>query len=118
MKVVLKGISQDVDLENPKVMQNFLVHVDTETGREFRVPVDEETVKKLLAWVGSHSPAASPEPEGPPTEDDLEGATEFSAEGEEPENEGLISEELEVPEDEMPPEDEEGPGSEDEVKSL
>jgi hypothetical protein len=110
MKVVIKSISQDVDLLNPKITKNFLVLEEEDSHHDFRVPISEETVQALLKELHSKhmTPSIVEEPESP-SDEDLEGATEFSAESDELETEyqDLTS----------PPEDGELE-SEEQVKSL
>jgi hypothetical protein len=118
MKIVLQSISQNVDLANPLgPASNFLVlNVETAKGvSEVRVPISQETVQELVKAIhviggSTGEPQEQEEQEEVPQEaipDDLEGATEFGG-----------GEDDEDPEMEQEEDQDEGPVSEERVKSL
>lgn len=109
MRLMLKGFSQDVNLADKDDVRYFLTFED-EAGREHRLPVPKETSEALISLVYSEpSPEARPEFEAPHEEQDVSGATEFGGDEEA---------EVEKPQYIERPEEDEGPGSEEEVASL
>jgi hypothetical protein len=64
-KLVLRGFSQDVDLQTPDESENYLIIEEEATGAVHRLPVPLETVSKLaeLALEESETTPAQPQPE-------------------------------------------------------
>jgi hypothetical protein len=48
MRLVLKSYSQDVDIQNPEAASYLLTFLEEESGFEVRLPVQQETVLKLV----------------------------------------------------------------------
>ena len=115
MTIALKRLSNDIDLLDRKKVTYFLVFENTETGKEFRLPVPEDTAEAALReFFGGPDPVPAVAPAPPANdetvpsmddEDETAFATQFSAEDVSAEG---------VPYDIY----EGGPSSEDEVPSL
>lgn len=110
--VRLVGFSQDVLLADENSMQHFLVFQD-ESGRSFRLPVGQETVKELTRILYVGMPGKETEEQESPTEEP--GATVFggaAAPPQEPEEEEEqepsedVDEEVEEDGEEEPTEEE------------
>lgn len=107
--IVLKGVSQDVDLTglSDGKYNNFLVF--DRDGSEFRIPVPQETVQSVLKWFNQHTNVTPNGHDEPPK---VVEAMEVADDDPVPEDEEEVQED--------PPEDapEDFPESEDEVDSL
>lgn len=122
MNVVLKGFSQDVDLEHPDKVNHVLVFL-VDGKKQLRLPVHEATITELVkgVYVDNAPQQAqatvdySQEKRGEVEDEDLKDAEQFGGDYEEDYEEDPT---LELAEDEEPLDDDDTPMSEDEVPSL
>jgi hypothetical protein len=86
MRLVLKSYSQDVDIQDPEAASYLLTFMEEESGTEVRLPVQQETVLKLVQEtirLGTKRPEQKPpEPEISEPEEHPEGASIFGEEEE------------------------------------
>lgn len=123
MKLLLKGFSQDVSLDDPNTVHYLLVFGKEGSSEELRLPVLQETTEKLVAFLYAGAPSVppAPTPPVPPVveedfDEDLEGATHF--EGEVPDDPPPFDDEFaEGHEEEFDP-DYTFPQSEEDIETL